>query len=137
MKPNPVEPSAECLFAWVVGIFEGEGSIYPAKRKRRDPPPGERTHLVIPRAQITSTDRDVLERVRSVLGYGAICRASRRPNQKQAWYWDCTSYRALSAFYERAKPYLCSRRRGRFEFVLNHVAAHKFLKPREPAVAGG
>lgn len=71
--------------AWAAGLFEGEGCIfgYPAGHPQGR---GVRLHL-------RSTDLDVLERFRKVVGVGYIHKAKKyKPHHKDCWVWATGSF---------------------------------------------
>lgn len=92
--------------AWFCGLFEGEGSFWFAY--------GEPKGI-----QITMTDLDILERVKSLFG-GSICQATRvdsKPHWKDAWRW-CLSLNSSLELIPLMLPNLGKRRNERAdEFV--------------------
>jgi hypothetical protein len=97
--------SREIDIAWAAGLFEGEGSIYIASiRKYR-----------YPRLQVTSTDRDVLEKFISIVKYGRIysnghVRSNRMGNKQKHWI-QISNIGECRYVVREFWPYLCSRRR--------------------------
>lgn len=94
--------------AWAAGLFEGEGCVHP-----RGKTSGELT--------LGSTDRDVVERFRDIVGFGTIS-TELRPPHKTLYKWsasnvaDCTD--VLSAFL----PFLGERRADAAEALVRRMA---------------
>lgn len=89
--------------AWAAGLFEGEGCIYLAGDKRRDPP------YLYPGLQLTMNDRDVVERFHRIIGVGSIC-TSRRSGRKDMWRWQCSNRPGFDHCMKLFEPYLGERR---------------------------
>lgn len=89
--------------AWIAGLFEGEGSFCFHKGRARS-------------IQISSTDRDVLEKVERVLG-GKVYEIGRRLNKehwKDAYIWRLPLKNSID-FINDIKAYLGDRRTKRSE----------------------
>ena len=92
--------------AYIAGLFDGEGSIYFAKRpekKKKHKGPGYRTSISQRISmEITMTDKSVLTWVHEVLGVGTLNKKPRKGLRKDGtkylmqYKWRCT-FRA--AFY--------------------------------------
>lgn len=97
---------------WLVGIFEGEGCFSTSKSHGYD----------YPMISISSTDKDVLVRVRSILDTGTV----RGPftvskssyGNKPIWRLDIKCSKARKIM-EIMKPHMCIRRQSRIEEVLS------------------
>lgn len=93
----------EIMTAWVAGLFEGEGSFC--------------FHKNIPKSlSITSTDLDVLEKVKNNFG-GNIYkenRSTKKAHWKDAYVWHL-SLNKIPEFFEMIKPFLGKRRISRGE----------------------
>ena len=86
--------------AYIAGLFDGEGSIYYAKRpekKKKHNGKGYRTSMSQRISmEITMTDRSVLEWVHEVLGVGTLNKKPRKGRRKDGtkylmqWKWRCT-----------------------------------------------
>ena len=86
--------------AYIAGVFEGEGSIYFAKRpekKKKHKGPGYRTSISQRISmEITMTDKSVLKWVHEVLGVGTLNKKPRKGLRKDGtkflmqWKWRCT-----------------------------------------------
>jgi hypothetical protein len=104
--------------AWAAGLFEGEGCISISGNPKTS---GRQIRL-----RITSTDVDVLEKFRSIIGMGSISGPfadKKHPTYKPKWYFDMGGgkrvYAALVAFW----PHLCARRRARAEEAIAFFAS--------------
>ena len=92
-------PSSQDI-AYIAGLFDGEGSIYYAKRKeRKKKHNGEGYRYSNSQRismEITMTDRSVLEWVHEVLGVGTLNKKPRKGRRKDGtkylmqWKWRCT-----------------------------------------------
>ena len=86
--------------AYIAGLFDGEGSIYFAKRpekKKKHKGPGYRTSISQRISmEITMTDKSVLTWVHEVLGVGTLNKKPRKGFRKDGtkylmqWKWRCT-----------------------------------------------
>ena len=86
--------------AYIAGLFDGEGSIYFAKRpekKKKHNGKGYRTSMSQRISmEITMTDRSVLQWVHEVLGVGTVVKKPRKGLRKDGtkylmqWKWRCT-----------------------------------------------
>ena len=86
--------------AYIAGLFDGEGSIYFAKRpekKKKHNGKGYRTSMSQRISmEITMTDRSVLQWVHEVLGVGTLVKKPRKGLRKDGtkylmqWKWRCT-----------------------------------------------
>ena len=94
-----ITQSSESI-AYIAGLFDGEGSIYYAKRpekKKKHNGKGYRTSMSQRISmEITMTDRSVLEWVHEVLGVGTLNKKPRKGLRKDGtkflmqWKWRCT-----------------------------------------------
>lgn len=91
----------EILIAWAAGLFEGEGSFQIGNNKGRG-------------IVISSTDKDVLDRLRDNFGGNIYEITKRKSHWKDAWIWTVRKEEAIK-FYQQIKPYLLGRRRNRGE----------------------
>ena len=86
--------------AYIAGLFDGEGSIYFAKRaekKKKHKGKGYRiSNSQRSSMEITMTDRSVLQWVHEVLGVGTLVKKPRKGLRKDGtkylmqWKWRCT-----------------------------------------------
>lgn len=96
-------------WAWIAGLFEGEGCIS-KNTSRRDCRPKWQV-------DIASTDYDLLERVADLLpGLGAIYenrRPAHLPHWKTAYHWRVADRGGVYAFLVAVYPWLATRRRAK------------------------
>lgn len=92
--------------AYIAGLFEGEGTfgIYNETKAKR--------------VGITSTDRDVLEKVLSVYGGKILNLKTRKEHWKQAFIW-VLGLDKCEEFIKDIYPYLGERRKERADKYLN------------------
>ena len=86
--------------AYIAGLFDGEGSIYFAKRiekKKKHKGKGYRTSMSQRISmEITMTDESVIRWVHEVLGVGTVNKKPRKGRRKDGtkylmqWKWRCT-----------------------------------------------
>jgi len=91
---------SEADIAYIAGLFDGEGSIYYARRpekKKKHKGDGYRTSISQRISmEITMTDRSVLQWVHEVLGCGTLVKKPRKGLRKDGtkylmqWKWRCT-----------------------------------------------
>src|ERR1700739_1738674 len=100
---------ADLDWAWVAGLFEGEGCI--GLQWRNGYPK--------PTIHIHSTDRDVLEKVVEICG-GSVKGPynNKRPNTKDYFTWGLFSKAGACGFLVAILPWLLSRRKARALGVL-------------------
>jgi hypothetical protein len=86
--------------AWAAGLFEGEGCITKLNR-------GTTIQL-----SITSTDYDVLEKFKGIVGCGTIYLngTPRKDTHKQAYRWALSASRDVKVILGLIRPHLCLRR---------------------------
>lgn len=87
------------LFFWFIGLFEGEGSFSITKNKAK-------------KITITSTDRDVLEKVQLLLGGNIVMPKIRNEKWKQEYVWYLNKNESKDIILKML-PFLSSRRRKR------------------------
>ena len=91
---------SEADIAYIAGLFDGEGSVYFARRpekKKKHNGEGYRTSISQRISmEITMTDRSVLQWVHEVLGCGTLVKKPRKGLRKDGtkylmqWKWRCT-----------------------------------------------
>ncbi len=102
--------------AWAAGLFEGEGCFH-ARRTTA----GWRTHLEM---TVAMTDRDVLERLRTVVGVGTVTVRTPRPlkaHWKTQYIWRISGKKALEVA-EALEPYLGERRAAKLREIRRAIA---------------
>jgi hypothetical protein len=96
-------------WAWVAGLIEGEGWISP----------GPQTKSRKPVVAASSTDKDVLDRLRYLVGDGAIYPLKpRKSSHKPSWQWSVGSRRGVYRVLGQILPMLGARRSERAKYVL-------------------
>lgn len=115
---------------WLAGYLEGEGSfIYsvfdaPVDGRRRT---GRFTMYVA----ATSTDLDVLERVRALAGGRIGGPYDKGGPRKPSWQWRLTRQREARALMIAAQPLMCERRAGQIQACLDAYAAKGVTAPAD------
>jgi len=105
-------------WAWFAGLFEGEGCISLVSRNSVN-------------LRINMTDRDVLERVQSLVGGTIVSIPKEAPQHKPRWVWQVTREDVVRPALARLKPYLMERRGARLaeaERRLAQVRRHGFCQ---------
>lgn len=100
--------------AWAAGLFEGEGCLTWTTASGRK----------YPTASASSTDLDVLEKFRSVIGIGAIY-SNGSFTHKQVWVWKINGITNIRILSEIVGPYLGERRSKRLAELLSWEPAPK------------
>ena len=91
---------SEADIAYIAGLFDGEGSIYYARRKEKKKAQNRQGYRYSNSQrismEITMTDRSVLQWVHEVLGCGTLVKKPRKGFRKDGtkylmqWKWRCT-----------------------------------------------
>jgi hypothetical protein len=103
----------EIIIAWFTGLFEGEGSFGFSNGRAK-------------RLSMVSTDKDVLMKVKELLG-GNLYSASRRGSKehwKEAYVWTITGSPAIELCHAM-EPYLMSRRKARMKEWLDDYRSRR------------
>src|ERR1044071_6424305 len=86
----PAEPKeftrSYVVFAYCVGLFDGEGCIGMYKVKK--PRPGSRWRYRVS-LRVGMTGRDALARMHAQFGAGTLRTYKLRQGRKQSWMWFC------------------------------------------------
>lgn len=101
--------ASEIEIAWLAGLLEGEGSFLALHRKRDG--------AIHPRISMTMTDKDIIDRVRALMG-GSVTEV-RRPNKKVAWSWTVQAFADAEHWLPLLYPHMGERRRQQIDVVLN------------------
>ena len=120
--------------AWAAGLIEGEGCLQYRKRKRN----GGRSYDWTQSIHVASTDRDVLERLRDILGgpdiYGPyIPTAMTKIDgciRKPQYTWRVSARADVKRIIELIRPHLLSRRGQKADEVLAGINK-RLLKAQE------
>ena len=92
---------------WLAGILEGEGTFSATVRHRRS----DNQTTVTCRIRIASTDRDVIERVARITGYGRVYELGRPTvTGKRVFSWDIGKRDQVQAVVDAVFPLLSERR---------------------------
>jgi hypothetical protein len=86
--------------AWAAGLYEGEGSCSLIHGGRR---------RLYPQLCLASTDRDVVYRFHSVVGFGGVVGPYVRVGRKPFWHWRGHGWEAVRLFLTQFGPYLAKR----------------------------
>ena len=121
--------------AYIAGLFDGEGSIYFAKRpekKKKHKGKGYRiSNSQRISMEITMTDKSVLQWVHEVLGCGTLVKKPRKGKRKDGtnylmqWKWRCTfrdAYYVCCLIWPWAHTKL-----PKITQVMNHYNEHKIM----------
>jgi hypothetical protein len=118
--------------AWLAGFLEGEG--YFAINYQ---PNAKNPRLLYERIAITSTDRDVLEHVKELIGSGGIVGPLR---VRKSTHTPTHQYMATGSFARNAMmkilPLMHKRRADRIRRVLAEVDAHRAARERHKHADG-
>lgn len=109
--------SAMTDYAWAAGLFEGEGTIYLAKKKSGNSP----------MLSLSSTDRDVVRRFHRILGVGRIDGPYQVGENKPYWMWCVSSYAKVQWIVILFWRWLGKRRKNRAREIL--VSLHGTVVP--------
>ncbi len=90
---------------WLVGLFEGEGSIIFSRSHR-----GKRSYLMT-QVTITNTNIRLLNRAKNLCGYGKIfIHNLGNDKHRPAWTWRLTNQPDIACFLEMVLPHLIEKR---------------------------
>ena len=89
--------SDEIRTAWIAGVIEGEGWFGIVGDSR-------------PKIQVTSTDQDVILRLREWSGIGNVTGPYQRLERKPTWRWVVSAREDAGPFMEKILPFLLQRR---------------------------
>lgn len=109
--------------AWAGGLFEGEGCISLDKK-----PAGKKSA----RLRITSTDKDVLDRFRMIIGVGVLNGPyinRRHPHYKPKWAYSASGGRSVYPVLVALWPFLCSRRQAKAEEAIRYISEQGACAP--------
>jgi intein/homing endonuclease len=99
-------------WAWFAGLFEGEGSLSRCRPKKG-----------AWRLSLRMTDKDVIQRVASMLG-GAMYdnRDRRKATHKQAWSWQEGSQSRINEIVTAIYPLMGARRKAKMDEFREYFA---------------
>jgi hypothetical protein len=111
---------------WVAGLLEGEGSFSVRNVRDRDKTTGAviRTYRY-PKIEVVTTDRDVIERLQTIVGGGNIYprHADGRNlvghgRLKDQWVWSLYDQATIAALLRQIRPLMSTRRAARIDELL-------------------
>lgn len=93
--------------AWVAGIIEGEGSFHYTEKTAR-------------RLRIRMTDKDVLDKIKSILKIGTLHGPYKKknPKHKDAWEFSVCRRKELIEICNAILPWMCKRRTSKIRYIL-------------------
>ena len=96
---------------WAIGLFEGEGCIHIVKSKPQ---------VML---RLTSTDLDVLEKFKAIMGCGCIItRKKLQEHHKQAYEWRTKGRLIVTDILTEWLPYLSQRRAAKAQQAIEHLS---------------
>jgi hypothetical protein len=104
--------ATEIDWAWFAGVFEGEGTITFAGRKRNQV-----------QLRISMTDEDVVRRCHEIAGGYFRSERHREKRYKPFWRWEIGGAQKVSEVLDRIEPYLGKRRWARAQEAREKIAA--------------
>jgi|SRR5688572_15077254 len=93
--------------AWAAGLFEGEGCFS-----------YDKTYGSC-RMIVGSTDLDVLDKFKNIMGIGSITKDKEKPNRKPAWRWQTTNREEFDYGSDLLRPWLGVRRTARLNEIIS------------------
>lgn len=116
--------------AWLAGLLEGEGYFIRQTTARG--------HVRIGLG-VTSTDRDVLEKLQSLVPtsrlQGPYAPTKTGLGTKRHWRWQFNARGLVVELAEQLRPLMGERRQGQIDAMLAHQAAHPAMRNRSPSPA--
>lgn len=106
--------------AWLAGLFEGEGSFSLLQANT----------YPIPRAKVSCTDKDVIEKIYRIVGFGSFFEAPQANGYKMQWQWQTASFEGFQAFVAMIWPWLCSRRQARATEIMEAMKTYYQERPK-------
>ncbi len=113
----------EVELAWAAGLFEGEGCFTFSKMKNRK-------NSIKVSAVIGMTDKDVLDRFASIMGFGNIKGPykSSYPTCKPRYTWEVQSQPDVLRTIDLLLPFLMSRRRDKALEIKQEIENRLYAK---------
>ena len=87
------------MLQWLIGLFEGEGTIIIRQKEKR----GARLKLV-------TTDFDIIDRFHEAVGCGTVRPHKTSADRKDAWVWQASAEDDVRRLLIQWLPYLGMRR---------------------------
>ncbi len=89
---------------WLSGIIEGEGSVWFVKRPKK----------WYVRLEVSSTDRDVIQRIQDITSAGKVTSHKRvKRNHKRCYRWNVNKQNEVERILRTILPMMCKRRTAR------------------------
>lgn len=111
----PLRVLSELEVGWVAGLVEGEGSFSIKKGKRKY------GYSCTPVVQLASTDKDVVNHLRTLIPAGSVCEPSRlTKGGKQVYKWSLSNSEAVFDLSILLFPLMSDRRKNRIREILAH-----------------
>src|SRR5713101_2591335 len=115
--------------AGIAGLLEGEGAFTKEASSR-----GHIRVLIL----ATSTDLDVLERLRDLMPSSRIhSNGPQLPRRKPAWRWTLGIRAEVVALARSLRPYMGSRRQEQIDALLRHHESHRVVRRRGRRIIHG
>lgn len=126
--PVKIRRISDVELAWLAGLLEGEGSFMfhcdPAKDNQRA--------RVIVRVAVHMTDKDVVERVRDIVGVGNVLpRKPGKAHHKVTYRWALSAKAAAIDLMTLLRPHMGERRRAQIDACIEAVTENGGLRTRE------
>jgi hypothetical protein len=106
--------------AWLAGLLEGEGAFM----VHHEPTTETRRARVVIRIAVHMTDRDVVERVREIVGLGTVLRKPPgKRHHKETFRWAISAKAPTLKLMQILRPHMGERRTAQIDACLQAVAA--------------
>lgn len=101
---------------WIAGLFEGEGNIFCGFQ----PNPKTQKPYLMRSVSVSSTDRDVLEKLHAIVGFGVIRGPYKNGNRKSKpiYRWQALGYGEMKRFLALVYQHLGPRRQAQAHVLL-------------------
>lgn len=109
---------SEVEYAWLAGLFEGEGYIAFSKGRPK-------------RLTIEMTDLDILQRVLSTFGGVLYEPKSRNPKWKKTWVWSISGEDSRNLVKKNSSLSLEKEEKKEQKSILDHIELEKSTKKLE------
>lgn len=117
-RPVQIREISDVDLAWLAGLLEGEGTFI----LRREAATACQRERVIIRICVHMTDRDVVERVRDIVGVGTVLpRKPGKPHHKMTFQWIISAKAPTLELMRLLRPHMGERRRARIDACIKAV----------------
>ena len=117
-----------CDIAWAAGFFDGEGCIgLDEQRYKRKKPRDKPLRPFIPNIQLNNTDKDLIVRFATIVGYGNVTGPYKtngrknKPTHKATYFWKIAKQSEVKRILLMLLPYFGERRKLKAEQALYHL----------------